>query len=85
MSYSILVRDLTRETDGAPKLLAYDIHDRSAAEDSRVGDRHFVPGSRFQSSDPRPLVSPRGRGARDLHLAAALTGGARAQVPQKVR
>ncbi|MBN4097296.1 MULTISPECIES: hypothetical protein [Methylobacterium] len=32
MSYSILVRDLTRETDGTPKLLAYDIRDRSAAE-----------------------------------------------------
>ena len=32
MSYSILVRDLTRETDGTPKLLAYDIRDRSEAE-----------------------------------------------------
>lgn len=32
MSYSILVRDLAREPGGAPKLLAYDIYDRSAAE-----------------------------------------------------
>ena len=32
MSYSILVRDLASEPGGAPKLLAYDIHDRSAAE-----------------------------------------------------
>ncbi|MGH1588115.1 hypothetical protein ACRBEV_06805 [Methylobacterium phyllosphaerae] len=32
MSYSILVRDLARADGGAPQLLAYDIHDRSAAE-----------------------------------------------------
>jgi hypothetical protein len=32
MSYSILVRDLTRANAGTQQLLAYDIHDRSAAE-----------------------------------------------------